>query len=130
MAAILGILTSIFTVVWSILSPIKYYVIVAILAIVVWQKCVVDQQIFVDEPWDATVSIVAVHSPTELTVNHVSTNPLNRKRTLIVQGILVDTATLSKLLSVGTKVIVHVTDGNKLGAGQLTGIVDISGGTE
>ena len=127
MAAFLTILNSVWTVVWSFLSPIKWYVLVAILSIVVWQKAVVDQQWFAEKTWDATATVISVESGTSLKVNHVSSDILNRKRDVVVQGVLMDAVTLNKLLPGGTTVTIHVVAGDKLGAGQLTGIVDVGG---
>jgi hypothetical protein len=128
MAALLTLLTAIWTTIWSFISPIKWYVLTAVLSIVIWQKAVVDQDWFKPATWDATATVVDVDSATAITVNHVSSDVLNRKRQVVVQGVLMDAATLNKLLPGGTTVTIHVSDGNKLGAGQLTGIVDVTGG--
>ena len=129
MAAFLTILNTIFAAIWSFISPIKYYVLVSIVSIVIWQMAVVDQGWFgPDKPWDATATVVSVESGTAITVDHVSSDALNRNRSVVVQGVLIDANSLSKLLPAGTAVTLHVSDGNKLGAGQLTGIVDAAGG--
>ena len=124
MAAFLAILNTVLTAVWSFISPIKYYVLVAILSIVVWQKVIIDSGVLGDKTWDATATVVSVDSATGITVNNVSSDVLNRKRHVVVQGVTTDEPTLAGLLPKGTRVTIHVTAGHKLGAGQLTGVVD------
>jgi hypothetical protein len=127
MAAFLVVLQAIWTGIWSIISPVKYYVLVAIVAIVVWQKAVVDTAVLGYTPWDTTAIVVSVDSGTALTVDRVASDLLNQKRQVVLQGVLMDATTLNKLLPAGTVVSLHVTDGHKLGNGQLTGVVNAGG---
>jgi len=122
--AILTLLSSIGTIFWSFLSPIKTYLLTAILAIVLWHFLVVKQGWFVEKTWDVGATIESVESPTEITVSH--TNLLGWKRTYFLTGTIVDADTLRSILPKGKRVTCHVVSGTKIGKGALTGVIDTS----
>jgi len=127
-------LIEILTGLWTIISPIKGYVAVAVLSIFLWQKYMPKNWIEPAGPWAANAQVETITGADSFTVK-ARTGVFEHTRAVHLDGITIKAADseaaqsyLTKLLSTD-EIILGVTAGARIGRGDLTAVVYTPDGT-
>jgi hypothetical protein len=132
MAAFLIVLQTALSFVWSFLSPVKWYILTAIVSIALWQHFAPRTWIEPSGPWTVSARVLQVDTGSSFTVK-ARAGIFERTRTVNLDGVAIKDdpsakAYLAKLLSTN-EIVLGVTEGSHLGAGDLTAIVYTPDGT-